>query len=660
MGLYENVERMWFGTEQRMGWIETPQTGADVSSLGQSANAVLQNGGGTVRNSWDSHKVYQFSWGTGATPSMVSLLQAYRNGSYGRGLLYFHDPMFYATNLLPKRWADPSMAVNFEAEPLVPDANPTAVPVVSTANNYPVSAASYSLPANYSSQNNGTEHFIPIPEGMTLLLGAAYDGPGEVYARTPAGVTVIPSLSPAASTVVSVQISGQPWVRLGLRNTAAGTRSIAITGMTARLSSAPVAGGANFVNRFINPSFEAAGSAVEVRRNLVANPTPVDATGYQTSGPNTFSGGAITSTAPGPTTTYIFSSPSTVPIVTGRIYLLRAQVMGDSGTAVTSLFPRPHKRTGNTYYTPDGGHITVPSNGAWQDVAMFWTATVDIPVGESFDLAVISNGGTAPTGYKMSMRNVLIEDMGTTRPSVAPPFFSVLTGSPDPDMTAAWTGTANNSPTVLNGVSVPNVVASRAVAIRSSHWAQEGSYSMRVIPTNETVNAAISVGGLPTTATHIVTSYLSSPFTGTGGSALWGSVRRSQAGGVVESLRPNVSGTYTHRILTDSATSNLELWGGRKWQGDIWFDLLTVVDGSYDGIQFSGNTSGASWNGAANASTSTYAMPLQGDVAAGPWFSGEGHSGCRFQGNPTVINYNGVNGGQIGLSAILQEVGAWE
>lgn len=239
MGLYDNIEQMWFGTEQKMGWVETPQTGADVSSIGQSASATLQNGGGTVRNSWDSHKVYQFSWGTGASQSLVSLLQGYRNGSYGRGLLYFHDPMYYATNLLPKRWADPSMAVNFEGEPLVPDANPVGVPQVSTANNYPVTAASYTLPAGYSSANNGTELFLPIPPGHTMVLGAAYSGAGEVYARTNSGITALPQLGLADGQVASLSYSDVPWVRLGLRNTGASAATVTISGMTARLSSSP-------------------------------------------------------------------------------------------------------------------------------------------------------------------------------------------------------------------------------------------------------------------------------------------------------------------------------------------------------------------------------------------------------------------------------------
>ncbi|AXC37909.1 hypothetical protein SEA_JACKO_51 [Microbacterium phage Jacko] len=261
MVVYDNIERMWFGTEQKMGWIETPQTGADVSSTGQNASSTLLNGGGVVRNSWDSHKVYQFSWGTTASPDLVSLLQAYRNGSYGRGLLYFHDPMYYSSNLLPKRWADPSMAVNYEAEPLIPDVWPTAVPVLATDNNYPVNSAQYTLPANYSSQANSSEHFIPIPPGMTLLLGAVYSDVGEVYVRTPAGTSTLSPMSLSDPRVVNLPVSGQPWARLGVRNPAPTTASISITGMTARLvESIPSDQGKvnTYTNLATNPSFEGA------------------------------------------------------------------------------------------------------------------------------------------------------------------------------------------------------------------------------------------------------------------------------------------------------------------------------------------------------------------------------------------------------------------
>lgn len=233
MGLFDNNDFMWFGTEQRMGWIITPETGADVSSQGNTAESQLQNGGSAVRNSWDSAKGYSFSWGESASKAMVSLMQAYRNGSLGRGLIYFHDPLHYDTNLLPKRWADPSMAVNFEAEPLLADTFPTAVPIARTSNNYPVNAASYTVPTGYNAETSNTELFIPIPEGYSLVIGAAHSGTAQIYVRTPNSETILPQLAidgPVATTVISAE-----WALVGIRNTTGAPAPLQIAGMTARL-----------------------------------------------------------------------------------------------------------------------------------------------------------------------------------------------------------------------------------------------------------------------------------------------------------------------------------------------------------------------------------------------------------------------------------------
>lgn len=235
MALFNNPEFMWFGTEDRMGWIITPNTGADVSNIGNNSAVGLINGGSSIRHSWDSSKSYQFSWGETANQLLVSLLQAYRNGSYGRGLIYFHDPMHYSTNLLPKRWADPSMAVNSEAESLIPDMSPTSSNVGVSQNNYPVTAADYMVPARYTSQTAGMELFIPIPEGMSLILGASYVGTGaRLYYRTPTTALGLLPLLTLNGRVATTLING-PWARIGLRNPGATAQGLSINGMTARL-----------------------------------------------------------------------------------------------------------------------------------------------------------------------------------------------------------------------------------------------------------------------------------------------------------------------------------------------------------------------------------------------------------------------------------------
>lgn len=236
--IFFNRDRMWFGTEERMGWIETPQTGAEVSPVGFGASATNLNGGGYVRNSWDSHKVHQFSWGEGASLPLASMLHAYRNGTYGRGLIYFHDPMYYGANILPRRWADPSMALNYEATPLIPDVWPRSTPTGDNSNDLPVNTTIYDVEGGYNSQTNASELFIPIPPGFTLLLGAIYttgDPNAVLYARTPAGSAPITMTDRNASDIMPQIVSGHPWVRIGFRNATNFQQTFSIVAMSARL-----------------------------------------------------------------------------------------------------------------------------------------------------------------------------------------------------------------------------------------------------------------------------------------------------------------------------------------------------------------------------------------------------------------------------------------
>lgn len=656
MDLYDNapVDRMWFGTEQKMGWIETPQTGADVSSLGRSENAVLENGGGVARNSWDSHKVFQFSWGNGATPSMVSLLQAYRNGSYGRGLLYFHDPMFYHTNLLPKRWADPSMAANYEAEPIIPDVWPTTTPIVATPANHPITQANYNVTSNYSSQSNNSEHFIPIPDGMTLVLGAVYSGTATLYVRTPAGISDIIPMNTGDSTVVNTVIRNQPWARIGIRK-GAGAGQISIVSMTARLSNFVAASegtSTSYTNLFTNPSFEAAGATVEVRRNLAfGTPGVILSTRVNDVSFGGDSWYQFTST--GATGGMRHTIPTTAGgLVGGATYTFSAEVANPGTTEITMDRVSFSDLGISSFTVPPGGRVIVSATGARADYTTgFNFADARAPLG---------------TTFLIRLSTVVLGPMSS--PS---PFDGATQAIPDPDLSTAWLGTAGNSMSILTGVGVVGLASQvGVVAIRSSSWSAEGSYSMRLIPTSPTNNvsfASISYGGDTTTrGTMIITRRVTGPISGSTWSNGLGRIYWNPSPNVYSNTAPNEASITELRVYSppSGAISSLVLpHGGVLDSGDVWYDMATLVaNQDYSGTSFTGRTVGASWSGAPDSSTSTIliTVPISGETGAAPWMSGEGHSGCRFQGNPTVVNYNGVNGGQIGLSAILQEVGAWE
>ena len=244
MGVFYNRDKMWFGTRNYMQWIETPQTGADVSSLGFTANATNLQGGGYVRNSRDSHKVFQFSWGNSATPELASTIQAYRDGTYGRGQVFFHDPMHYDTNILPARVADPSMAINYEAEPLVRGVYPTGVPVsptLSASSGLPSLAAAYALPAGYSSETDGTEILIPVPPGFSIRLGIIYGSSAPIaqagfYWRDVNNVGVHSPIDPVQdySNMAPTPYASMSWLAIGMQNRTASPQTVTVGGMIAQ------------------------------------------------------------------------------------------------------------------------------------------------------------------------------------------------------------------------------------------------------------------------------------------------------------------------------------------------------------------------------------------------------------------------------------------
>lgn len=236
MGDFFNREKMWFGTERKMGWIETPMTGADVSPIGFGTSTTGLNGFGYVRNSWDSHKNYQFGWGESADLGLASKIHAYRNGTYGRGLIYFHDPMYYGTNILPRRLADPSMAINHEAEPLIQGLWPRSTPTPNNTNDLPVETAIYDVPAGYDSEASGGELFVPIPPGFTLYVGSVYSSSGSasLYFRTPSGRTNFTQSSRNTLNLHPQNVSGE-WARIGIQNPGGVKSAISLSAVSARL-----------------------------------------------------------------------------------------------------------------------------------------------------------------------------------------------------------------------------------------------------------------------------------------------------------------------------------------------------------------------------------------------------------------------------------------
>ncbi|QZD98973.1 minor tail protein [Microbacterium phage Honeyfin] len=169
----------------------------------------------------------------------------------------------------------------------------------------------------------------------------------------------------------------------------------------------------------------------ETRRNLMVNPRPP---AYANSGWSTSAAGLTTITPDGVTvapnatqTGYIFSAPAAGGAVAGHWYAIRAKIKASfaPGSLATGMNVRPHKRVGNVYYpVPDApsNPLVIPPDGQVHEVAFYFQSLTDIANNDGFELSVVSNG-TVLAGSVFSMGDVLIEDVGTSKPDITPGAF---------------------------------------------------------------------------------------------------------------------------------------------------------------------------------------------------------------------------------------------
>lgn len=241
----KNNTVFYFGTEEYQRAFPVPVSGANVSPEGWSDAGTLLGGGGYAQHSWDSHKTYQFEWSGASSRLVAQAMHSFRDGAYGKGLLFFHDPLTYDTNVLPKRWADPSMAVREPSATLVYGTKPTGTPTSSwMQNELPLQSASYSIASLPTSVAAGTSLYIPIPPGHVLALGAFYTSSlstAGVYVTeiddngNNATTSRLTPQSTTASSVVSNYVAGRKAVRLWVGRTAGTSGTVTLSGMIARI-----------------------------------------------------------------------------------------------------------------------------------------------------------------------------------------------------------------------------------------------------------------------------------------------------------------------------------------------------------------------------------------------------------------------------------------
>lgn len=226
------------------GWIETPNSGADSSPSAWGTDGTLLNGGGYSVNSWGSHKRYVYEWRDSSARRQAQFMKSLRDGTFGRGLIHFVEPTLYDQNVLPARWADPSMAIGEEGSSLVYGVEPTPAATASTTQMLPVISAQYDLSGVIAGYRGDWDSlYVTIPEGHTLALGAFYSatGSGGIFA-TPVnfdgslGTAVrLDGLPVSSESSVSAAFSNVRGVRLWVGRTSSAASTVTITAMCARL-----------------------------------------------------------------------------------------------------------------------------------------------------------------------------------------------------------------------------------------------------------------------------------------------------------------------------------------------------------------------------------------------------------------------------------------
>lgn len=196
------------------------------------------------------------------------------------------------------------------------------------------------------------------------------------------------------------------------------------------------------------------------------------------------------------------------------------------------------------------------------------------------------------------------------------------------DFTYQWTGTASASTSQQRGFSPNNSVMGNGVAIRSVVWSDTGTYSTRLFPTSPGASTTLIVAATSTgyqaqiqegkTYTILATRRLFVPLTGVlattsylGRAAL---VTTNLGAFYSDQQLSNNQGTETLRwtftVPVGAGTSTLRLGhGGPSGSGLVFWDSIMLIEGTYGGTYFDGNTTNTStiqytWTGTANASQS--------------------------------------------------------
>lgn len=162
-------------TTCNMRYIAAPDTGLSATRTGYAESISFENGGAGVVRSNAAARTFDcdFAVSEASGQSGLDVYSDYAQGLYGSAPIYVADPMNYNYNLFPPNWASP-MLTGQGWKP-IHSSDPTAYPATpANAFGLPIQGATYNITTAINTIPTGgrASIFIPIPNDMTLVLGA--------------------------------------------------------------------------------------------------------------------------------------------------------------------------------------------------------------------------------------------------------------------------------------------------------------------------------------------------------------------------------------------------------------------------------------------------------------------------------------------------------
>ena len=321
--------------------------------------------------------------------------------------------------------------------------------------------------------------------------------------------------------------------------------------------------GTRYNNLFTNPSFEATSDTVEARRNYAPNPSPANAAYWNATG--------------GATLSYTTAEKH---LGTGSIQVVTSGATGDGGYSYNyrtiptgeawsfGVWVKAPIGVGLYLFTrfTDGSSLDVPFTGTgdWQFVSASTTNSGASGTNVMFGVRA-GGGGFTGTFYFAEM---LVEKSSTLGD-----YFDGST-SPDTDLPEAWVGTPNASESTLSKTTVAAVTST--TAYQSAKWAIQGTKSLYV-PTGGTATVTLAASSTAV----VVARY---------------------PGQVLTVGSASETSAVTDQTMKATGLASVTLGPG-------YWDTLLIVEGTYAGEYFDGNTDlepglNPFWSGTPDSSTS--------------------------------------------------------